>query len=217
MIRLKLAFVMLAAIVLGVIGAVTAATAYARVDNFASSQAKPAISAIEINRIAMDLDTDVTQTVTSTTALTPSNKIAILVARFFSVPVTVVIQLHSDGWGYGEIFKLYQIARVSGKTPEEIQVMCDSGMGWGQIAKALTIRPGNAGDNLGGVVSGRNVSTDTVSSGSVTQNNKDKSSKVSKDQKSQGSVNHNRGSSNRGNSGRVQSNSGGRGRGHAKK
>jgi hypothetical protein len=100
----------------------------------------------------VELESDMTGTVTSTHAI----KVAISIADFFSVPVTSVVQLHGSGWGYGEIFKLYELARLSGKSPDEIQAMRAYGLGWGQIAKALNVKLGGRGDHvtLGGVISG---------------------------------------------------------------
>ena len=98
---------------------------------------------------------------TYTLTFSNSNKVAIDLSNYFSVSITSVVQLHEAGWGYGEIYRLYSYAEKTGKTPAEIQAMRDAGMGWGEIAKALNLAPGNAGDNLGGVISGRNVTTVT--------------------------------------------------------
>lgn len=103
-----------------------------------------------------------TGTVSSTLMLTGSNKIATAISNFFggTISVTQVISLHNSGWGYGEIFRLYLLAQLSGKTPAEIQAMRDEDkMGWGVIARTLGLAPGNKGQNLGAAVSGRGIST----------------------------------------------------------
>lgn len=105
----------------------------------------------------------ITGTITSTLTLTGTNKIIDAITRYFSgtltntVTVSDVVGLRDDGWGYGEIFRLYQLASETGMTPDQIKAMRDSGMGWGQIAMALGVSPGNKGDNLGAAVSGRGL------------------------------------------------------------
>ncbi len=103
--------------------------------------------------------------ITATETLTGSLKIATAIADHFNVPVTDVTQLHAGGWGYGEIYKLYSYAAASGKSVAEIEAMFNSGMGWGEIARALNLPPGNAGDNLGSIIgqSNRNPSVPSVS------------------------------------------------------
>jgi hypothetical protein len=116
----------------------------------------------------LTLTSGATGTITSTVTLTGSQKIAVDIAQYFSgtVTATQVISLHNAGWGYGEIFKLYQLAQASGADPETIMGMRASGMGWGEIARALDQEPGNKGVNLGAAVSGRGITwtiTTTVS------------------------------------------------------
>jgi hypothetical protein len=158
---------------LGGIGAVAASTAQTPVaDVNVSAGAQSGHNVNTRDQAADDIEltqqSDVSQTETTTpfTYTIPfsgSNKVALDIASYFSSSITSVVQLHESGWGYGEIYKLYSYAKQTGKTIAEIQAMRDSGMGWGQIASALNLTPGNAGDNLGGVVSGRNVTTGTQS------------------------------------------------------
>jgi hypothetical protein len=82
------------------------------------------------------------------------NKIALQIANTFSVPVTSVVQLRNQNWGFGEIYRLYELSKLSGKTPDQIQALRDSGIGWGQIATKLGVKPGHGSDNLGSIVSG---------------------------------------------------------------
>ncbi|MCL4506514.1 MAG: hypothetical protein M1434_04750 [Chloroflexi bacterium] len=112
----------------------------------------------------MDMDWDVSGTMTSTNPYTHSNRVALSIALEFSVSVTSVVDLHNSGWGYGEIFKLYEFAQVSGKTPDEIQAMRTSGLGWGQIAQALGIKvgEGNGHGKDGDVISGSEWLSGTV-------------------------------------------------------
>jgi len=84
-------------------------------------------------------------------------RVAIAISNYFTVPVSQVVTLHNAGWGYGEIFKLYQLSLVSGRTISEVKSLRDGGMGWGNIAKQLNVRPGNAGFNLGAAMSERQV------------------------------------------------------------
>jgi hypothetical protein len=114
-----------------------------------------------------DVTGTITGTITSTLTLTGTNKIIDAITQYFSgtltntVTVSDVVGLRDDGWGYGEIFRLYELAKETGQSPDEIKAMRDSGMGWGQIAMALGVSPGNKGNNLGAAVSGRGVITGT--------------------------------------------------------
>ena len=107
-------------------------------------------------------DLSETENVSLTGVFSNENKVAIDIANFYSVPVTSVLQLHLTGWGFGEIQKLFSYAIRSGKTISEVETLRDSGMGWGNIAKALGLKPGNEGDNLGGIISGRLTPTGTM-------------------------------------------------------
>jgi hypothetical protein len=42
-----------------------------------------------------------------------------------------VTALHDSGWGYGDIEKLYEMAKASGKSVTNIEAMRASGKGWG--------------------------------------------------------------------------------------
>jgi hypothetical protein len=118
------------------------------------------------------VDNGGSKSVTSTLTMTMPIQPAISISDYFSVPITSVMELHASGWGFGEIFKLYNYANLSGQTVESIQTMREvDHMGWGQIAKALDLHPGNQGDNLGGIVSGRNVVSDTVETDTTRRNN----------------------------------------------
>lgn len=170
----KLVIAALAVLGLGGIGVVAASTVQTPVADVNGSAGMRSEHEVYVNDQGNEDDdltyrSDMTPTVTPTET-TPftytfpfsnSNKVALDISSYFSVSITSVVQLHNAGWGFGEIYKLYSYADKTGKTPAEIQAMRDSGMGWGEIAKALDLAPGNAGNNLGGVISGRNVTTDT--------------------------------------------------------
>jgi hypothetical protein len=124
----------------------------------------------------LELETNMTGTVTSTLNLTGTNKVTEAITKYFSgtltttVTVSDVVGLHNDGWGFGEIFKLYLLAQESGNSVDQIKALRDSGMGWGEIAKSLDLSPGNKGKNLGAAVSGRGI-TETLTTNSVNDNN----------------------------------------------
>jgi hypothetical protein len=115
----------------------------------------------------LEMDDDVTGTmtgtITSTLTVTGTDKIINAITQYFSgtlsntVTISNIVALRDDGWGFGEIFKLYALAEESGETPDQIEMMRNSGMGWGEIARALDLSPGNKGNNLGAAVSGRGL------------------------------------------------------------
>ena len=152
----------------GVVAAASANNPVASTDNPQTTENRQRFQpSSSINDDKLDLDDDLesplTPTITSTLTITSANKPAIAISSYFSVPISSVLQLHISGWGFGEIFKLYNYALLTGQTVESIQAMRDvDQMGWGQIAKALGLHPGNKGNNLGGIISGRNIVTPTV-------------------------------------------------------
>jgi hypothetical protein len=58
-----------------------------------------------------------------------SLKVATAIANEFSVAVKDVTALHDKGWGYGEIEKLYEMARESGASVSLIEPMRTGGKG----------------------------------------------------------------------------------------
>ncbi len=78
---------------------------------------------------------------------------------------------------------MYQLALLSGKTPDEILALRESGLGWGVISKQLKLPPGNKGNNLGAAVSGRGVASQPISTTLTTdtkQKNKGQSDQSTK-------------------------------------
>ena len=125
---------------------------------FFGSQLSPAL---EITNTTLITNTN---PITATTGMTTSNKIINAIIGYFdtllspTVTVSDATSLRNEDWGFGEIFKLYQLSLDSGQSADQIKAMRDSGMGWGEIAKALEQSPGNKGNNLGAAVSGHKAS-----------------------------------------------------------
>ena len=92
-----------------------------------------------------------------TPTLTLTHPVALAISNFFGISYTKVISLHQSGLGFGEITRIYMIAKYSnGKvTPDQVLAMRESGQGWGQIMKQLGFRPGGKG--LGAIMSGHGV------------------------------------------------------------
>jgi hypothetical protein len=137
-------------------------TAVMTVDDIGGDQDVPDL--IVNGDAGLNLNTTVSSSLTSTLELSGSVRPAIAIATAFSTTLTDVIQLHDSGWGFGEIYKLYDLARLTGMTPAQIQALRDSGLGWGQIEAQLGVKHGNHGDNLGGIVSGRTLTSTTSTS-----------------------------------------------------
>ena len=105
----------------------------------------------------------VTSSISGTEHLTGSQMIAGCIAAFFDVPVTDVITLRSDGYGFGEVAAAYFLSRDSGLTVAEILELREEGMGWGEIAKYLGLPPSHRDRNLGQIISGHLPISGTVS------------------------------------------------------
>ncbi|HHV61954.1 MAG TPA: hypothetical protein GXX51_04840 [Firmicutes bacterium] len=63
-------------------------------------------------------------------------------------------ELRSRGTGWGEITIAASLASASGKTLDEIIVMADSGLGWGEMAKTLGVEPKSLGHAVSEVIGG---------------------------------------------------------------
>ncbi|HEY3290146.1 MAG TPA: hypothetical protein VGK87_08480 [Anaerolineae bacterium] len=166
----KLILVALTVLGLGGFG-VAAAAGGARIADEAATHNTPVISngdtgsgqqipdLIVDSKGALTVNTGVSGSVTSTLVLSGAVKPAIAIATAFSVTLTDVVKLHDEGLGFGEIFKVYELAKTSNMTATEILALRDSGLGWGQIEEKLGVKHGNHGENLGGIVSGRNLTS----------------------------------------------------------
>lgn len=108
--------------------------------------------------------------ISPTTPMTGGVMIPTCISLFFTVDVTHtvdvtdVVALRSEGLGWGGIAKAYFLAQLSdGWDVEAIVALKVGGMGWGKIARdELELPPGNHGQNLGLIVSGRGAVSDTV-------------------------------------------------------
>lgn len=102
-------------------------------------------------------------TISPTLPVTGGVMIPTCIGLFFGVPVSEVMDIRSDGLGWGGVAKAYFLAQDSGLTVQAIAEMKQGDMGWGEIAQYLGLPPGNHGRNLGLIISGRGAPTDTVS------------------------------------------------------
>jgi transcriptional regulator with XRE-family HTH domain len=107
----------------------------------------------------------VTSSISGTEHLTGSQMIAGCIAAFFDVPMTDVVTLRSDGYGFGEVAAAYFLARDNGLglTVTDTLDLRASGMGWGEIAKYLGLPPSRRDRNLGQIISGHLPISGTVS------------------------------------------------------
>jgi hypothetical protein len=101
--------------------------------------------------------------ISPTLPVTGGNVIAGCIADFFQVPVSDVVALRSEDFGFGELAMAYFLAQDGGLSVEDIVAMRQSDMGWGEIAQYLGLPAGRHGYNLGLIVSGRSAATDTLS------------------------------------------------------
>jgi hypothetical protein len=103
--------------------------------------------------------------ISHTEQVTGGQMIAGCLATFFDVPMTDVLTLRGEGYGFGELAIAYFLARDSGLTVGEILELREGEMGWGEIAQYLDLPPSNRDRNLGQLVSGRLVISGTVPAG----------------------------------------------------
>ncbi len=146
--------------------------------------------------LTTSLTDTVTSTITSTLPISVPTKIPNAISTYFSGTQTVsgtfsvsasdVISLHLSGMGFGEIFKVYQLALLSGKTSDEILALRESGLGWGVISKQLQLPPGNKGNNLGAAVSGRGVASSPISTTLTTDTKQKNKTQTDQSVKSKG-------------------------------
>lgn len=104
-------------------------------------------SGAQIDRVTDDpLESVVSDTLPMT------HPVGILIALYFNIPYTHVVELHEAGFGFGTIARAYLTAYQSKGilTPEQILAMRQAGTGWGQIKKEDGIHPG--GNGLGTIV-----------------------------------------------------------------
>lgn len=151
--RIGIAVLIVGSIFLLTAGAAFAASA-ARLE-----PAKPAVS----NAGSSPATLVQSPTVTSTYPMTGGVMIPTCISLFFDVPVSDVVEVRSEGFGWGEVAKVYFFATESMTDVEYILDLRAGGLGYGQIAKVLDLSPGRHGQNLGCIMSGRCTISDTVS------------------------------------------------------
>jgi len=105
----------------------------------------------------------VTSSITGTEQVTGGEMIAGCIAAFFDVPVTDVVTLRTDGYGFGEVAAAYFLARDSGLSVAEILELREQEMGWGEIAQYLGLPTSHRDRNLGQIISGHLPVSGTVS------------------------------------------------------
>ncbi len=137
------------------------------------------IAAEEIKVVSRELVTpspspSITPTLTLTPTLTPTptvpvtptvtptpqwqHPVALALANYFDVPYDEIMAWHEQGIGFGNISMAYSLAEAledEGLTVEYILDERLSGIGWGQVVKALGLSPSRKGKNLGRVMSDR--------------------------------------------------------------
>ena len=69
--------------------------------------------------------------------------VAATIAATYSVSEDEVMGWFCKGFGFGEIKKAYQWAGETGKSVYELFALRQQGLGWGEIAQGLDIKPGN--------------------------------------------------------------------------
>ncbi len=103
-------------------------------------------------------------TVTETVQLSPGNAmIAKAIELVFGVDEEQVLAIHDLAHGWGQVFKVFAVAKLTDQEPEDVWAMREEGMGWGQIFKDADLKPGHGKNNLGGAVSGHTQPADTTS------------------------------------------------------
>jgi hypothetical protein len=159
----------IAIIIVGSIFLLTAGAA------LAASAAKPEPAELTASDASPNMATSAATgpMISPTTPMTGGVMIPTCISLFFTVDVTHtvdvtdVVALRSDGLGWGGIAKAYFLAQLSdGWDVEAIVALKVGGMGWGEIARdELELPPGNHGQNLGLIVSGRGAISSTVPMG----------------------------------------------------
>jgi hypothetical protein len=111
---------------------------------------------------------DVTSTITTTRSFT--QPVALEISNYFGISYTEVISLHQSGLGFGEITRIFMIAKLSGGkwTADQVLALRESGLGWGQIMKQTEFRPG--GNGLGAIMSGHGTKSQPPSNSGANQN-----------------------------------------------
>ena len=121
-----------------------------------------------------------------------TDKKAQVIAEGFGVDPQDIGDLHEPGIGFGVIFKLYALAEVmDGMTLEVLLASFEGGTGLGELRNALTEEQLDALElgpkNLGQLVSGKYIPTDSESTGAdVSPNSTEKTKRLASKSKGHG-------------------------------
>ena len=181
--------------------------AIAQVGISADETITPTVSITPTETLTPTATVTTTATVTATTTITEENKVAKAIAKEFNVSDDKILKLHMEGWGFGEIVRLYEIAKASGKSVDEIMEMRKH-EGWGQIEHDLNVKITGPSSNLGAILSGR-ADTDKDKDDSAVNGN----GNAGADGNGNGKDN---GHGNNGDKGNGNGNGNGNGKGHGK-
>jgi hypothetical protein len=103
-------------------------------------------SSLQVNRMYDDADPVLSDTLPMT------HPVGSMIALYLNIPYTHVMELHDEGFGFGEIARAYLTAYASdgALTPEQVLGMRLTGVGWGQIKQEYGVHPG--GNGLGSIM-----------------------------------------------------------------
>jgi hypothetical protein len=176
--------------------------------------------------ITVQVETDVTPTVTSTPSLTPTptstgtitptvtstvpatqqatcgsgntHPVASRMADEFGVSYDEIMGWHCKGFGFGEIAKAYLLAKKTGKAPGDYFAMRTSGKGWGNIFKEEQVKPKDLAP--GAVIRGKKNKGDSTATATTSANTSASSGPGNSGNKGKGN------SGNKGNNGNKDNN-----------
>jgi hypothetical protein len=122
-------------------------------------------------------------------ALEANHPVAEAIGDYFGVPTEEILDQHQDGLGFGEIARVYFLARElaadddpsNDLSADAILDMHQAGAGWGQIIQTLGLPNGNRSRNLGQIMSGRARGTaDDSTSAAPAQHDQSSKTRVDK-------------------------------------
>ncbi len=134
--------------------------------------AAPDVTVLSAQGSAPTAGAALTNTITSTLPVTGQLKIALAVAKTFSTTVAQVMAIRAQGLGWGEVYKVFLLAQLTGQSPTAIVNTRQSGQGWGEIFKAAGQNPGQGKNNLGQSIKASQQPTTTVTTSVTPKSNK---------------------------------------------
>jgi hypothetical protein len=134
--------------------------------------AEPEIGLLSAQGSAASVGASVTNAPASTTPVSGQLKIAIAIANTFStttntVSVADVMAVRAQGLGWGEVYKVFLLKKLTGKSTTDILTMRLT-EGWGEIYRSLGLNPGQGRNNLGQALKGAPLINTNPVSGTVT-------------------------------------------------